>query len=179
MMIDPLITGSAKAFLWPVFKHAYILLNKKGVTPNYLRYYHYRAHLNYFYNPITFANFHPSIGIDIEISSYTLNTIRIEQYYELFLDSNSVESALLIDSHNIPYKLITQRKNNAKILYHDQTLNNAQRTAFIKLMRALYDQQDPNLDNNLPILLTKLANYLLAKKTGPINDIKMHDVFML
>lgn len=177
-MIDPLITGSAKAFLWPVFKHAYILLNKKGVTPDYLRYYHYRAHLNYFYNPITFANFNPSIGIDIAISSYALNTIHIEQYYELFLDSNTIKSALLINSRSIPYELVTKRKNSAEILYQDQTLNSAQRVAFIKLMRALYDPQDPNLDNNLPILLTKLANYLLVKKTGPINNIKMHDIFM-
>lgn len=177
-MIDPLITGSAKAFLWPVFKHAYILLNKKGVTPNYLRYYHYRAHLNYFYNPITFANFNPSIGIDIAISSYTLNTIHIEQYYELFLDSNAIKSALLINSRSIPYELVTKRKNSAEILYPDQTLNNAQHVAFIKLMRALYDPQDPHLDKNLPILLTKLVNYLLVKKTGPINDIKMHDIFI-
>ena len=177
-MIDPLIAGSAKAFLWPVFKHAYILLNNKGVTPAYLRYYHYRAHLDYLYNPISFANLNPNIGIDIEISSYTLNTIRIEQYYELFLDSNTIKSALLINNHNAPYELITKRKNSAEILYQDQTLNSAQRVAFIKLMRALYDSQDPNLDNNLPILLTKLANYLLIKKTGPINDIKMHDVFI-
>lgn len=177
-MIDPLITGSAKAFLWPVFKHAYILLNKKDVTPDYLRYYHYRVHLNYFYNPITFASFNPSIGIDIAISSYTLNTIHIEQYYELFLNSNTIKSALLINSRSIPYELITKRKNSAEILYQDQTLNNAQRIAFIKLMRALYESQDPHLDNNLPILLTKLANYLLVKKTGPINDIKLHDVFM-
>lgn len=177
-MIDPLITGSAKAFLWPVFKHAYILLNKKGVTPDYLRYYHYRAHLNYFYNPVTFANFNPSIGIDIAISSYALNTIHIEQYYELFLDSNSIESALLLNSHSAPYELITKRRNNTEILYRDQTLNSAQRVAFIKLMRTLYEPQDPHLDNNLPILLTKLSNYLLVKKTGPINDIKMRDVFI-
>lgn len=177
-MIDPLITGSAKAFLWPVFKHAYLLLDKKGVTPNYLRYYHYRAHLNYFYNPITFANFNPRIGIDIAISSYALNTIHIEQYYELFLDSNTIKSALLINSRNIPCELITKRKNSAEILYPDQTLNSAQRTAFIKLMRTLYDPQESHLDNNLPILLTKLANYLLVKKTGPINDIKLHDVFI-
>lgn len=177
-MIDPLIAGSAKAFLWPVFKHAYILLNNKGATPDYLRYYHYRAHLNYFYNPIAFTNFKPSIGIDIEIRSYTLNTIHIEQYYELFLDSNSIESALLINNHNAPYELITKRKNSAEILYQDQTLNSAQRIAFIKLMRTLYDPQDPYLDNNLPILLTRLANYLLTKKTGPINDIKLHDVFI-
>lgn len=176
-MIDPLITGSAKAFLWPVFKHAYLLLNKKGIMPDYLRRYHYRAHLNYFYNPVTFANFNPSIGIDIAISSHTLNTIHIEQYYELFLDSNSIESAFLINNHNNSYELITKRKNSAEILYQDQTLNSAQRTAFIKLMRTLYDSQDPRLDNNLPILLTKLANYLLIKKTGPINDIKLHDVF--
>ena len=177
-MIDPLIVGSAKAFLWPVFKHAYILLNKRGITPDYLRHYHYRAHLNYFYNPITFANFHPSIGIDIAISSYTLSAIHIEQYYELFLDSNIIKSALLINNHNAPYELITKRKNSAEILYQDQTLNNAQRIAFIKLMRALYDPQESHLDNNLPILLAKLANYLLVKKTGPINDIKLHDVFM-
>lgn len=177
-MIDPLIAGSAKAFLWPVFKHAYILLNKKSITPDYLRCYHYRAHLNYFYNPVTFANFNPSIGIDIAISSYTLDTIHIEQYYELFLNSNSIKSALLINSHNIPYELVTKRKNSAEILYQDQTLNSAQRIAFIKLMRALYDPQDPRLDKNLPILLTKLANYLLTKKTGPINDIKIRDVFM-
>lgn len=177
-MIDPLITGSAKAFLWPVFKHAYILLNKKGITPDYLRHYHYHAHLDYFYNPVSFANFYPSIGIDIAISSYVLNTIHIEQYYELFLDSNTIKSALLINSHNIPYELVTKRKNSAEILYPDQTLNSAQRTAFIKLMRTLYDPQESHLDNNLPILLTKLANYLLVKKTGPINDIKMHDVFM-
>lgn len=178
MMIDPLIAGSAKAFLWPVFKHAYLLLDKKGVTPDYLRYYHYRAHLNYFYNPIAFTNFKPSIGIDIAVSSYALNTIHIEQYYELFLDSNSIESALLINNHNAPYELVTKRKNSAEILYPDQTLNSAQRIAFIKLMRVLYDPQDPYLDNNLPILLAKLANYLLTKKTGPINNIKMHDVFM-
>lgn len=177
-MINPLIIGSAKAFLWSVFKHAYILLNNKGVTPNYLRYYHYRAHLNYFYNPITFANFKPSIGIDIAVSSYALNTIHIEQYYELFLDSNTIKSALLINNHNAPYELITKRKNSAEILYPDKTISRAQRTAFIKLMRALYDPQESHLDNNLPILLTKLANYLLVKKTGPINDIKMHDVFM-
>lgn len=177
-MIDPLIAGSAKAFLWPVFKHAYILLNKRGVTPDYLRYYHYRAHLNYFYNPIAFTNFKPSIGIDIAISSYALNTIHIEQYYELFLDSNTIKSALLINNHNATYELVTKRKNSAEILHQDQTLNSAQRIAFIKLMRALYNPQDPNLNNNLPILLTKLANYLLTKKTGPINDIKLHDVFM-